>query len=407
MKTPEYAKLFSKSAQRMQASEIRELLKLLDIPGMISFAGGLPNPDAFPIEGIKTVVSHVMEKHPREALQYGTTEGHRKLRDVISRGMGAHYGAPQKPENIVVTTGSQQALDLISKILLNEGDIVLTTNPSYIGALQVFQAYGARVETVSLSGDDLPADAVAEKLEKLKRSGTLPKFMYLVSNFQNPTGITVSAENRRKIYELLCLYDILLIEDDPYGLLIFEGQRMPLIKSMDTEDRVVYLGSFSKILAPGFRVAWIAGPEPLVNRVTVAKQSQDLCTNTFGQFCVFEAIHHNILFPHIEDIIRLYKAKRDMMLKALEQYFPPEARWTHPRGGLFLWIDMPENIDTVALLKKAVKNQVAYVPGAPFFPNGGGRNTLRLNFSYARDTEIAEGIARLGEVIKEEMRSAK
>jgi 2-aminoadipate transaminase len=229
--------------------------------------------------------------------------------------------------------------------------------------------------------------------------------MYLVPNFQNPTGITVSVENRKKIYELLCQYNLLLMEDDPYGLLVFEGERAPLIKSMDTENRVVYLGSFSKILAPGFRVAWMAGPDALVNRAAIAKQTQDLCTNTFGQYCVFEAIYHNILFPHIQDIVRLYKGKRDQMLAALEEHFPAAARWTRPRGGLFLWVTLPGNCDTVALLQTAVKHKVAYVPGAPFYPNGGGRNTLRLNFSYARDTDIEEGIARLGSVLKENLRA--
>ena len=397
--------LFSQSSRTIRASEIRELLKLLNKPEMISFAGGLPNPEAFPIGPLKSVVAHVMEEHAREALQYGVTEGHNKLRDAIARGMGDVYGAPQDRQNIVVTTGSQQAMNLLAQVLLDPGDLVLVENPSYLGALQSFSAFRARVESVPLDEEGLCPDALEQKLKDLRHRGEHPKFLYMVPTFQNPTGVTLSRERRIKLYALLQAYDLLLIEDDPYGLLRFEGEPVPLIKSLDHEDRVIYLGSFSKILAPGFRTGWLAAPEEIVNRVTIAKQAQDLCSNTFAQYCIYEAIHHNILFPHVRNIVALYRAKRDRMFLALEKNFPASATWTKPAGGMFIWVTLPPALKALDLLAHAMEHNVAYVTGEPFFANGGGQNHFRLNYSYAADSEIDEGIRRLGEVIKQQLQA--
>jgi 2-aminoadipate transaminase len=394
---------FSQNGRRMKASEIRELLKLTQRAEVISFAGGLPNPDAFPIEGLKPVIQHVMEKHPRDALQYGPTEGHNKLRDAIARGMGGLYGTKQSVHNILITDGSQQSLSLLSHVLLDPGDVILTGAPTYLGALQAFVSFRAQIESVPLDHDGIRVDLLEEKLDALAQAKRLPKFVYLVPTFQNPTGATVPMERRRRIYELLCQYDLLLIEDDPYGLLRYEGEPVPLIKSLDAEGRVIYLSSFSKILAPGFRIAWMAAPEAIVNKCVLAKQAQDLCSNTFAQYCIFEAMYHNILFPHIEDIIRLYKAKRDTMLDAMEQQFPQRAKWNRPLGGLFVWATLPAFIDTRDMFTKAIANDVAYVVGQAFYPDGGGRNTMRLNFSHASDDMIREGISRLGRVIREEI----
>ncbi|NTV53762.1 MAG: PLP-dependent aminotransferase family protein, partial [Candidatus Firestonebacteria bacterium] len=377
--------------------------KLLDNPEMISFAGGLPNPAAFPIEPLKSVVAHVMAEHAREALQYGVTEGHQPLRAAIAKGMGEVYGAPQNRDNILVTTGSQQAMNLLAQVLLNPGDLVLVENPTYLGALQSFQACRARVASVPMDADGLRPDALEEMLQALHLRGERPKFLYLIPTFQNPTGVTLSRERRHQLYTLLQAYDLLLIEDDPYGLLRFEGEPVSLIKSLDHEDRVVYLGSFSKILAPGFRTGWLAAPAEITNRVSIAKQAQDLCSNTFAQYCVFEALHHDILFPHVQKIIALYREKRDRMLTALEKYFPSGVTWTHPQGGMFIWVTLPPALKALELLKFALAENVAYVNGEPFFANGGGENHFRLNYSYARDEDIDEGIARLGRVITRAM----
>ncbi|OHD57613.1 MAG: hypothetical protein A2Y33_06145 [Spirochaetes bacterium GWF1_51_8] len=396
-----FAHMFSKSSNNMKSSEIRELLKLLNSPEMISFAGGLPNPDAFPIEKLKPVMDHVMASHARDALQYGTTEGHNKLRDVIARGMGEHYGAPQQMSNILITNGSQQGLNLISKVFLNPGDKVLTGNPTYLGAIMAFVAHEASISAVTIDEQGMVPELLEDKLKYLDRRKEHPKFMYLVPTFQNPTGVTIPHKRREKIYEIMCKYDLILVEDDPYGLLRFEGKREPLMKSFDDENRVIYLGTFSKILAPGFRVGWMAAPEEIIRKVSIAKQAEDLCTNSFGQFCVFEAMYHNILFPHIEEIVNLYRKKRDLMIDALETHFPKDVRWNKPQGGLFLWLVMPDYINTLTMLPKAIENNVAYVTGEPFFPNGGGHNTMRLNYSYATDDQIVEGIKRLADVIKE------
>jgi 2-aminoadipate transaminase len=398
---PKIEDLFSTRIAGMRSSEIRELLKLLDRPEMISFAGGLPNPDAFPIEKMKRVVSHVMEAHAREALQYGTTEGHAKLRQVICGGMQDHFGVPGlEMKDIMITNGSQQALNLLSQLFLNPGDCVLTSDPTYLGAILTFRSFQANIESVPLDEQGIRVDLLSERLRYLAKENKLPKFIYLIPSFQNPTGVTIPGENRREIYRLIEHYGVLLIEDDPYGLLRFEGEHVPLIKSMDNAERVIYLGTFSKILAPGYRIAWMIAAEEIIAKATIAKQAQDLCTNTFGQYCVFEAIYHDVLFPHVAEIIRLYKTKRDRMLAAMDRYFPKEVSYTRPQGGMFLWVTLPDGSDAFEMLKRSIEKNVAYVIGAPFFPNGGGHNTFRLNYSYASDDHIDEGIQRLAEVIK-------
>jgi len=387
----------------MKASQIRELLKLTQREEVISFAGGLPNPQAFPIADLRIVIDHVMAEHPREALQYGPTEGHNKLRDAIARGMGKLYDTPQSIHNILITHGSQQALALLSHMLLDPGDTVVAGAPCYLGASLCFNAFQARIETVPLDAEGIRVDILEDKLESLEADKRAPAFIYLVPTFQNPAGVTIPLERRRRIYELACRYDTLIVEDNPYGFLRYEGERVPLIKSLDAEDRVIYLSSFSKILAPGFRIAWMAAPESIVNKACLTKQAQDLCSNTFAQYCIFEAMYHDMLFPHIEQIIGLYRGKRDRMLEAMEQHFPQRVHWNRPEGGLFVWVILPEFIDTRDMFAKALANDVAYVAGHAFFPEGGGQNTMRLNFSHASDEMIDEGIRRLGVVIRDEI----
>jgi 2-aminoadipate transaminase len=396
-------RLFSIVAGRLRASEIRELLKLLDRPEMISFAGGLPNPAAFPIEAMKGIVAHVMQDHGPEALQYGPTEGHYRLRSAIASGMGQHFGAPQEIDNILITTGSQQALNLLCTVLLDPDDIVVTASPTYLGALLTFNAHRARVQGVATDNGGMIPDALEEQLRMLTSEGHRVKFIYLVPTFDNPTGCTLSPERRQRIFEIACRFDLLIIEDDPYGLVRFEGEPVASIKSLDTEGRVAYLGSFSKILAPGFRVGWLAADSTLQRKAVVAKQAQDICTTVFGQYCVFEAMAHDMLFSHIKTICSLYRAKRDLMLQAIAREFPAGVRWNRPDGGLFLWLELPVAIDATELLPKAISYDVAYVTGKPFFPDGTGHNTLRLNFSYAEDERILEGVRRLARVIRAEL----
>lgn len=394
---------FSRAAHELRASEIRELLKLLNRPEMISFAGGLPNPEAFPTEALGGVLTKVLKDHGPEALQYGPTEGYFRLRRAIARGMGEHLNITTDVENIVITTGSQQGLSLLSTVLLDPGDVVLTASPTYLGALLTFRSFLARVEGVSSDQHGIEPDALEQTLKELERTGVTPKFLYLVPTFDNPTGITIPLERRKAIYAIASQYDLLIIEDDPYGLLRYEGDMVPPIASIDEERRVVYLGSFSKILAPGFRVAWMSAPSALFRKVVLAKQAQDLCTNTFGQFAVYESMRHNLLFPHVETIKSLYRRKRDLMLEWVEQLFPKSLHWNRPEGGLFLWMVLPEQVDALELLGKAIDNDVAFVIGRPFFPDSRGHNTFRLNFSYASDSDIEKGVKRLARVIRAEI----
>jgi 2-aminoadipate transaminase len=400
---PTHDHRLSRNARQMKASEIRELLKLTQRPEVISFAGGLPNPDAFPIEQLTMVIDHVMADHPREALQYGPTEGHNKLRDAIARGMGTVHGATQSIHNILVTHGSQQALSLLSHILLDPGDTVVTGAPTYLGAVQAFRAFRAQIEAVPLDADGIRVDLLQDTLESLAERRRLPKFIYVMPSFQNPAGVTIPLDRRRRIYELACEHDVLVVEDDPYGFLRYEGENVPLIKAMDEEGRVAYMSSFSKILAPGFRIAWMAAPEEIVHKAVLAKQAQDLCSNTFAQYCIFDAMYHDILFPNIDNVVKVYKTKRDRMLEAMDEFLPPEAKWNRPMGGLFIWVTLPSFVNTRDMFPKALARDVAYVVGQAFFPDAGGMNTLRLNFSCPSNDRIREGIRRLGEVMREEI----
>lgn len=401
------ATLFSGTGHRLRASEVRELLKLLNRPQMISFAGGLPNPAAFPMAELKEVVTRVVTEFGAEALQYGPTEGHHRLRRAIGEGMGQHLRAPQDLENVLVTAGSQQALQLLCTILLDPGDVVLTASPTYLGALLTFNAAAADVVGVSIDEHGMIPEALEERLLELEKRGVRPKMLYLVPTFDNPTSTTMTLKRRKRIYALASRFDILIVEDDPYGLLRFEGDFVAPIKAMDDESRVAYLGSFSKILAPGFRVGWLAAPAPLIRKAVLAKQAQDLCTNTFGQHCIFGAMRQNTLFPHIENIKALYKSKRDLMMGAIERHFPEEVQWSRPKGGMFLWLKLPDYMDSLELLSKAIDNDVAFVTGKPFYPDGGGQSTLRLNFSYANNDRIEEGISRLGKVIRGELEASR
>jgi 2-aminoadipate transaminase len=380
----------------LETSIIREILKVSSQPGVISFAGGLPAADLFPFELIKHVADEAIDTYKADTLQYGLSRGVPQLVEIIAR-RASERGTPTTSENILVTNGAQQGIELIARAFIDPGDYVLVENPTYLGALQAFNYYQAKYVTVDMDHDGILIDQVEDKLRRYK-----PKLIYTVSNFQNPTGISMSVERRRALVDLAVQYDIPIVDDNPYGEVHFTPNRVPTIKSYGG-DAVIAVGSFSKIISPGLRLGWINGPREIVAQFEKVKQCADLHTSTFGQYVIYEFVRHGYLDPHIEKIRAEYRAKRDRMLRALEVSFPTEVRWTKPEGGLFLWLELPPHMSAKELFPIAVAREVAYVYGSPFFANGGGENTMRLNFSCATMAEIDEGIKRLGQLVKEHM----
>jgi len=396
-------RIFSKRATRFRSSEIRELLKITQIPGMISFAGGLPNPLAFPVEIIHECIEKIFQEDIEPALQYGTTEGLTQLRGVLAKRMKKNNHIDCELHDVLITSGAQQALSLVALCFLDPGDTYLTTVPAYLGAIQAFHAYEANCESIPMNDEGIDTDSLRRNLKRLHRTGIIPKFIYTVPTFQNPSGETMSLRHRKELLDIASEYDFLIIEDDPYGELIFEGSSIQPIKSYDTKGRVVYISTFSKILAPGFRIGWIIASKVILDKFIQGKQAADLCTNVFSQYVAYEYIKGGYLDKHVERIKELYKRKRDVMLEALKEYFPSEVKWTMPKGGMFIWITLPKSIDTRLMFQKAIAKKVAYVVGEAFYPEGGDYNSMRLNFSYSEDELIKEGIERLAEVIQDEL----
>ncbi len=399
----DWAPHLSTRVQRMKSSAIRELLKLTQQPDIISFAGGLPAPELFPLREVEEACRYVIREEGKRALQYGPTEGYLPLREWLANSMHK-YGVPAVPDNVLVTNGSQQALDLIGKVFIDPGDFVITSRPTYLGAIQAWNAYGARYMTVDLDDDGMIVDQIEEAYERVvQESGRPPKFIYVLPNFHNPAGTTLSLERRERLAEIASQLDLPIVEDDPYGALRYEGEDLPPICTY-VPERTIYLGTFSKTLTPGLRLGWIVCPEVLMRRFVLAKQGADLHTGTFAQFIANDICQRGFLKPHVQRLRRIYKERRDTMLEALAEFWPEGCSWTHPHGGLFLWARVPESIDTTEFFKKAVEEKVAYVPGVNFYPNGdGGFNAMRLNFSYSPPEKIVEGIRRLGVALKKEL----
>lgn len=397
-----YDEEFSEIAKALKASEIRELLKLTQQPEIISFAGGLPNPESFPVNDIKEIVSNLLQNEGAKILQYGSTEGVNEFRDTLAKMMDERYNVKGiKRGNILITAGSQEALYLLAKIFVNPGDKVVIEAPTYIGILTAFQSYKPDYVEVEMDDNGMDTEILEEKLKELKREGKKPKLIYVIPTFQNPTGVTMSLERRKHLLELAEEYDTLVVEDNPYGELRYSGESLPSLKSMDKNHYVIHLGTFSKILAPGFRLAWMIAHEEIIKKAVLAKQGIDLCTNTFGQYIANEYISKGYLERHIPEVIALYKRKRDLMLRMMDEYFPDYVKWTKPDGGMFLWVTLPDNMDAEKMFPKAIENKVAYVIGSAFYPKRDHKNTFRLNFTYSSDEQIEEGIKRLAKVIKE------
>jgi 2-aminoadipate transaminase len=399
-----YDQFYSTSARGMKKSEIREILKLISKPGVISFAGGLPAPDLFPLEEIKEIAIEVLDREGKSALQYGTTEGNNALREELLKFMEKE-GIHLTLEQIFILTSSQQGLDLVAKIFIDPGDVILCGRPTYVGAIQAFHTYQAVMRPVNLDEGGISIEGLERELDSLINTQCIkPKFIYVIPDFQNPSGITLTLERRKRLVELAEKYDLLIVEDSPYRQLRFEGEPEPPIISLNAQ-RVLSIYTFSKILLPGFRLGWMAGPKELIQKAITAKQAVDLCAPPFNQAIIAEFMKRGLLEKQIQKIIVAYKEKRDYMLDRLETYMADieGIKWTKPSGGLFLWVTLPEPLDATEMFLNAVEKKVAYVVGSAFDPEGTDKRTMRLNFSYAAMEEIDIGIQRLAEVIKEKL----
>lgn len=399
--TSSWSTRLSQAANNMTSSAIRDLLKVTERPEIISFAGGLPAPECFPTEELTAAAERVLVERPLAALQYGPTEGYTPLRAFIAEHM-ADLDVHVPAEQVLISSGSQQALDLLGKLFIDPGSLVAVEEPTYLGALQAFRPYSPRFAALPMDEEGLRADA----LERLLQSGERPRFLYVVSCFQNPTGVTISPARKEALLKLAAAYDLPIIEDDPYGELYYEGERPPLMAALDLKlhgelRHVVYLSTFSKLLAPGLRVGWVVAPTPLLGKIVEAKQGMDLHSGSLAQATAYEVCRDGLLKRHVPTIRATYHARRDAMLTALERFMPEGVHWTHPNGGMFIWLTVPEHIDTADLLAVAADQQVVFVPGATFHANGGGTNTMRLNFSHSAPERITEGVGRLAAAIRE------
>jgi 2-aminoadipate transaminase len=379
----------------LKSSAIREILKVTSRPGVISFAGGLPAPELFPAKEISEAALNIFTKYGDAVLQYSVTEGLLTLREKISRMLGSGSSAVN-PHNIIITQGSQQGLDLLSKLFLEKGRLVFTENPSYLGALQAFQLFQADILPIPSDEDGIRPEGLLSALRKQR-----PALIYLMPNFQNPTGVSLSLERRTQIVDIVKEHDLLLVEDDPYVDLIFSGEKMPSLFALGGPRNFIYMSSFSKTIAPGMRIAYIAGNEELVGKLAIVKQGTDLQTNTFGQYVVNEYLESGKFDGHKRLLRQTYKARMECMLAAMENFFPPSVTWNSPKGGMFLWVKLPEHCKARDILPECLENNVAFVPGQEFFPDGSGENTIRLNFSNATPDKIEEGIQGIGKVLKQ------
>lgn len=425
----QWEKRFAQRVQQMKSSAIRELLKVTEQPEMISFAGGLPAPEVFPIERVEMATHKVLTERGEQALQYGATEGYRPLRELLAQRM-SRGNLQLTVENVLIVSGSQQALDLLGKIMLDPGDRIVVEAPTYMGALQAWNSYFQSPQTdrerivLQQSSEEkyttgivkdqerthyvaIPIDDHGMQTDQLEEAlQQNPKYIYVLPNFQNPTGVTLTEERRRTLVQKARRYGVPIVEDDPYAELRFEGEHLPSLLALEGEQQEglyhgngIYLGTFSKTMAPGMRLGWVIAPSEVISKLVQAKQGVDLHTASFTQMIAYELLKDGFLDEHVHVIRRVYRERRDAMLAAMEEYFPEEVKWTHPEGGMFLWVTLPEGSDATEILKQALEYNVVFVPGESFYPNGGGRNTLRLNYSHDKPERISEGIGRLARVL--------
>lgn len=394
---------FAKRMSYIKASEIREILKVTEQDDVISFAGGLPAPELFPVNEINEITRIVLEEAGTKALQYTTTEGYAPLREWIAERMNNRLGTSFDKDNILITHGSQQGLDLSGKVFLDEGDIVLCESPTYLAAISALKAYGCSFIEIPTDTDGMDMNVLEDVLNSTENI----KLIYVIPTFQNPTGRTWSLERRRKLAELSAKYNIAVVEDNPYGELRFEGEHLPSVKSFDEAGNVLCTGSFSKIFCPGFRIGWMAGDKEIIRKYVLVKQGTDLQCNTIAQMTIAEYLKRYDIDKHIAKIIEVYRKRRDIAMKCMERYFPDTVNFTHPEGGLFTWIELPEGVPAREILEKCLEKKIAFVPGGSFFPNGNRENTLRINYSNMPEDRIEKGLQIMGEVVTEYIRKSK
>jgi DNA-binding transcriptional MocR family regulator len=394
-------KRFAARAAEMLPSEIRSLFAVASRPEIVSLAGGMPNLSALPMEMMAEVIKELIVTNGSEALQYGSGQGHPKLREQICDVM-ALEGIRANPDDVVITTGSQQALDLISRIFIDPGDVVLVEAPSYVGALGTFRQYQASVVHVEMDNDGLVPDSLRAAIKSLRTTGRKIKFLYLIPNYQNPTGVCLPADRRTEILSICREEEIFVVEDNPYGLLGFDKPSPNAMRAEDSEN-VIYLGSFSKTIAPGLRVGWALVPQSLKDKLVISSESSILCPSNFTQLTISSYLADQPWRDQIASFCELYKVRRDAMLESLEQHFPAEAKWTKPGGGFYVWVNLPAEIDTKALMPKAIVAKVAYVPGSAFYADGLGSWSMRLSYCHPTPERIRDGVKALGGVIKQEM----
>ncbi|MEK4031221.1 PLP-dependent aminotransferase family protein [Pseudobacillus sp. FSL P4-0506] len=389
---------FAKRTHLVKSSETREILKVTERPEVISFAGGLPAPELFPIEALKDVCNAILNEEGADSLQYSTTEGYIPLREAICQRMKV-IGINSTIENVLITPGSQQAIDLTGRLFIDEGDTIICESPTYLAAINAFKSYNAKFVEVAMDDNGM----VMEELEKKLQEHPKTKFIYTIPDFQNPTGRTLTLERRKRMIELANQYDVLIIEDNPYGAIRFAGEEIPPVKHFDTEGRVIYLSTFSKIFTPGLRLGWICADKSFIDKYIAFKQTADLHTDSFAQRITAKYMELYDIEEHINKIREVYKERCTAMLFCIEEFFPKNLSYSKPEGGLFIWIELPEGIDSTHIFTECLKNNVACVPGVPFFPNGTQKNTLRLNYSNMSIEKIMEGMRRMGEVLHREL----
>jgi 2-aminoadipate transaminase len=398
-----YAGLFARRTQGMKSSAMRDLMAITARPEVISLAGGLPDTSTFPAEDLAALMSRVAVDASARALQYGPTEGMDELKSCIVQVM-AEEGMEVDANDLLVTSGGQQVIDLVCKTLIDPGDVIVAEAPTYPGAVPTFGAYEAEVVQIEMDSDGMRVDLLEQVLEVLDQEGRTPKFIYTVPTFQNPAGVTMALERRRRLVRLAAEREILVLEDNPYGLLRYEGDPLPPLYALDGGEYVIYLGTFSKILAPGLRLGWTAAPRPVLEKLNLGKQGADLCSSTFGQHFVIEYFARRDWRDLLGSLRELYRRRRDTMLDALAEHLPREAEWTRPSGGLFIWATLPDYIDTTDLLARALREHVAFVPGRAAYLDDRGGSEMRLNFSGVGEDDLREGVARIGNVVSEQVR---
>ncbi len=394
---------FSALADAMKPSEIRELLKYVSVPGLISFGGGMPHPSSFPVNDINTITSDLLLEKGRQLLQYGSTQGYEDLRVQLVKLLKETENISTDKDHFVLTAGSQEALYSVSKIMTTPGEEVLCEAPTYIGTISAFRANGTVMRGIPMDENGILTEKLEEKIRTMKAAGKLPKFIYLIPTFQNPSGISLSLDRRKHVLELASRYQIPIVEDNPYGELRYSGNRLPSLKSLDKDDLVIYMSTFSKILSPGLRVGFTCAPDAVVNKMNLLKQATNLATNTLAEAIAAEYLKRGLMRKNMPAVVKMYREKRDTMIDALETNFGSEANWSHPDGGMFLWLALNDKINTTDMLKRAIEKKVAYVSGSAFYPDNPTFNTMRLNFTYSDNDQIVDGISRLAKVAKEEV----